>query len=204
MPAESLSESEIAEEINKAIETRETEYFSEIKEWLTKSGIEADKAKKELTKRIVEILSKYISNGLMQLTVDEMMKEKEFTEAFKKKKDHALIARLSKQLPPLKVYVEFVVKTGCIEIKKIRYDFKAEPQVEIKDAKIIIQENRITSVSFGSFIASITLYLLKGSLAVKLFSMERSLKLSEPSLPEIKEKSVNQNLYTQSLLSEKR
>lgn len=45
-----------------------------------------------------------------------------------------------------------------------RNDFKAESKVEIKDAKIVIKENRIGSVSFGTFIASITLYLLKGEL----------------------------------------
>jgi hypothetical protein len=179
MPEEPLYIREIAGEINKAINIRGIEDFSEAKEWLTKSGLTVDEAKKRLTKKIVEILSQYLSKGLLQLTIEEIKNEKEYKDAIQSKKNRAIVMHLSKKLPPFKVYVEFVVKSGFIEIMKIRYDFKAEPKVEIKDAKMIIQGNRIKSVSFGSFIASITLYLLKGDHNVEISRIERKLKFLE-------------------------
>ena len=179
-PEEPLYSKELAEEINKMIDARGIEDFPEAKKWLSKSPLDADEAKKGLTKRIVEILSQYLSNGLLQLTIEELINEKEYKEAIRDKKAHAIVIQLSKKLAPFKVYVDFVVKYGLMEIKRIRYDFKAESKVEIKDAKIVIKENRIGSVSFGTFIASITLYLLKGKHAVKIGSIERSLTFPGP------------------------
>ncbi|MFZ2071780.1 MAG: hypothetical protein WAV32_09355 [Halobacteriota archaeon] len=171
---------ELVEEINKMIDSRGIEDFSEAKKWFTKSGLGVDVVKKDLTKKIVEILSQYLSKGLLQLTIEEITNEKECKDAIRGKKDHAIVMRLTKKLPPFKVYVEFVVKSGLMEIKRIRYDFKAESKVEVKDATIILQGNRIRSISFGLFIASLTLYLLKGDHAVKIGSMERSLSFPGP------------------------
>ncbi len=177
MPDEPLYSGELAEEINKMLDNRGIEDFSEAKEWLTKSSLGVDGAKKYLIKKIVETLSQYLSKGLLQLTIEEIMNEKESRDAIQGKKDHAIVVRLSKKLPPFKVYVEFVVKSGLMEIKRIRYDFKAESRVEVKNAKIILQENKIRSISFDSFLAYITLYLLRGDHAVKISTIERSLSL---------------------------
>ncbi|MFU8767084.1 MAG: hypothetical protein ACNA7I_05410 [Candidatus Methanoperedens sp.] len=75
---------------------------------------------------------------------------------------------------------EWLIKSGLTEIKKIRYEFKAESRVEVKNASLILRDDTIKSISFGSFIASITLYLLKGGYAVKISSIERSLSLPGP------------------------
>ncbi|MBE0525263.1 MAG: hypothetical protein IBX40_13175 [Methanosarcinales archaeon] len=180
MPEEPLYSREIAQEIKKFMDNWEIEDFSKAQEWLTKSDLGVDGAKKYLIEKIVETISQYLSKGLLQLTIEEIMNESEYRDAIQSKKDHAIVAHLSKKLPPFKVYVEFVIKSGLMEIKRIRYDFKAKLSVEVKDAKIIFQENKIRSISFGSFIASITLDLLRGDHDVKIGSMERSLSLTEP------------------------
>jgi hypothetical protein len=171
---------EIEDEINKAISNRGTKDFSEAKEWYIKAGLGVDDVEQRLIKKIVAILSQYISNGLLQLTIEEIVKEKEYKDAIKGKIDYAIVMNLEKKLPPFKPYVEFVVKSGLMELKKIKYDFVVEPKVKVKEAKIKIHENEIESVTFGSLIASITLYLLKGNLRLKISSLERSLRLPGP------------------------
>ncbi len=171
---------ELAEEITKAINNHGTDDFSEAKNWWTKTGLRAEEAEKKLVKKLVEILSQYLSDGLLQLTIEEVMNEKEYKDAIQGKKNHAVVAHLDKKLPTFNAYVEFIIRSGLMEIAKIRYDFEAEPEVEAKDIKLKIQGDKIKSVSFGTFIASISLYLLKDKHPVKISSIERSLSLPGP------------------------
>ncbi len=172
------------EDINKAISDHGTEEFSEAKSWWAKLGLKVDIAEKEMMNEIVETLSKHLTKGLFQLTVEEIINEKECKDAIQKKKDQTIVMRLSRKLSPFKIYVEFVVKSGLMEVKKIRYDFRAEPKVEIKDIKVNIQENKIKNILLGPFIASITLSLLKGDRTVKIGSIKKSLILQEPIAPQ--------------------
>jgi len=49
---------------------------------------------------------------------------------FERKKRQTVVMRLSRDLPPFKIYAEFIIKSGLIELKNFRFDFKAEPNVE--------------------------------------------------------------------------
>ncbi len=262
------------EDINKAIHGCGAEEFSEAKSWWTKLGLKVDIAEKEMMNAIVENLSKQLTNGLFQLTIEEIINKKECKDAirgkylfswdeipgndsvrlkdflkqrynidwvkaskiekigdgktvkvfgeknylslrlnnektklnlkiddgrtdefiassmngklniYQGKKDQTIVMRLRRKLSPFKIYVEFLVKSGLMEIKKIRYDFRAEPTVEIKDIKVNIQGNKIKNIFFGPFIASITLSLLKGENAVKICSIKKNLVLQEPIAPQ--------------------
>jgi hypothetical protein len=171
---------EIEEELTTELNKRGTKDFSEAKKWHKKEYKKGADAEKILIRRLVEILSQYLSKGLLQLTIEELAHEKEYKDAVKEKKDHALVINHEKKLPPFKAYVEFVVKLGWMELKKIRYDFKVEPKVKVKNARIEIRENKIASITFGSLVTSITLYLLKGDLSMKILSKEISMKIPRP------------------------
>jgi hypothetical protein len=180
---------ELRDELAKEIDIKNILHgtdFSDAKEWFIKSGMKIEEAKKELTKKIIEILSQYLSKGLVQLTIEEIANEKESKDAIQGKKDNVLVMHLSKDLPPFNIYVEFLIKSGEIEISKIRYDFTIESNIEIKDTKLIIQKNKISSISFGSFSVSITLYLLNNEQRIELGTIEKSL-----SLGKLDSKSIN-------------
>ncbi len=57
MEEEPLHRRELAEDITKVIDNYGIEDFPEAKDWLTKSGLEAEKVKETLIRKIVEILS---------------------------------------------------------------------------------------------------------------------------------------------------
>ncbi len=146
--------------------------------------MKVDTAEKEMMNEIAETLSKQLTKGLFQLTVEEIINEKECKDAIRDKKDKTIVMSLKKKLSPFKIYVEFIVKSGLMEIKKIRYDFRAEPKVEIKDIKVNIRENKVKNILFGPFVASIVLSLLKGDHAVKICSIKKNLVLQEPIAPQ--------------------
>ena len=173
---------EIRDELAKEIDEKKIIHgtdFPDAKEWFIKSGLKVEEAKKALTKKIIEILSQYLSKGLVQLTIEEIANEKEYKDAIQGKKDTALVMLLSKDLPPFNIYVEFLIKSGEIEVSKIRYDFTIESKIKIKDAKVIIRKNKINSMSFGSFSVSITLYLLNNEQRIELGTLEKSLNVNK-------------------------
>ncbi len=169
-----------AEDIKKAVSEQGKKEFSDAKAYWKKLGLNITLTEKEMMNEIVKTASKYLTKGLLQLTIEEITSEKECQDALSEKKGRTVVMRLSRTLSPLKIYSELIIKCGSIELKKFRFDFKAEPKVEIEDIDVTIQNKRVKSVSFGSFKASITLSLLKGEIAMKIASIEKSLNLSGP------------------------
>ncbi len=175
MQDDALCSKYFAEDLTKAIKDSGTEEFSEAKELWNKLGLKVTVTKEEMINAVVENLSKNLTKGLLQLTVEEITSEKELKGALQEKKGQTIVMRLSRNLPPFKIYTELIIKSGLVELKKFRFDFKVEPNVEIEDINVTIQENKVKSVSFGSFKTSITLSLLKGEQSVKIVSIEKSL-----------------------------
>ncbi len=180
MLEERIPSGQVADGISKIIANRGTEYFSDARTWLAKSGLGAGKVEEAIVKKIVETLSRNLTEGLLELTVDEIANEKEYKDAVEGKREVAVVAHLEKELPPFIAYVEFIVKSGPMEIKKIRYDFKVEPTVEVRDARITIVASRVRSVAFGSLIVSVTLDLLRGDQDMELGSFRREWRLTGP------------------------
>jgi hypothetical protein len=180
---EALFDHELEINLNRLIAEHEVEDFSDSKgyqEWLKKSGQVADTARKAMTRKIVETLTTYLSKGLLQVTVEEVMREEEYQDAVRQKKETAFIATLNRDLEPFRVYVDVTSKCGCMDLIKVRYNFKAEPNVTIKDAKIVLQDDRIKSISFGTFVSKLTVSLLLKDTPCKICSIKGSLEMSEP------------------------
>jgi hypothetical protein len=177
MQDDALYSKYFADDLTKAVKDSGSGEFSKAKKLWNKLGLKVTVTEEEIINAIVETLSKNLTNGLLQLTVEEITSEKECKDALREKKSQTVVMRLSRDLPPFKIYAEFIIKSGLVEIKKFRFDFKAEPNVEIEDIKLTIQENKVKSLSFGAFKAYVTLSLLKGEQAMNIVSIEKSLSL---------------------------
>jgi hypothetical protein len=172
-----FSNKEFEEDIGRVINNYGTKKFSDPENWWSKLGLKVNVTEKEMINEIVTTLSKYLTKGLLQLTIEEIINEKKSKDAIKEKRDQTIVMSLNKKLSSFKVYVEFIVRSGSIEIKKFKYDFKVEPKVQIKDIKVNIQENEIKSISFGLFVTSMTLSLLIGESVINIGSIEKDLSL---------------------------
>ncbi len=179
MQDDALYSKYFAADLTKAVKDTGTEEFSKARKSWNKLGLKVTVTKEEMINAIVETLSKHLTNGLLQLTVEKITNEKECKDALREKKNQTIVMNMSGDLPPFKIYAESIIKSGLIELTKFRFDFKVEPSVEIEDINVTIQENKVKSVSFGSFKASVALSLLKDEQDVKMISIEKSLNLPD-------------------------
>ena len=179
MQDDSLCGKYFAEDLNKVIRDDVTEKYSEARKLWNRLGLKITVAKEEMINAVVEKLSENLTKGLLQLSVEEITYEKELKGALRDKRVQTIVMSISKELPTFKIYAELIIKSGLIELKKFRFDFLVEPNVEIEDINVTIQENEVKSISFGSFKTSVTLSLLKGEQAVEIVSIEKSLKIPD-------------------------
>ncbi len=175
----SLYRKYFAEDLTKAIKDSGNREFSEARKQWNRLGLKVTVTWEDMINAVVENLSEHLMEGLVQLTIVEITGEKECRDALREKKDQTIVLNLSRNLSPFKIYAEFIIKSGILELKKFRFDFEVEPNVEIEDINVIIQEKKLKSISFGSFKASLTLSLLKGEQAVNIVSIEKSLKMPD-------------------------
>jgi len=189
MTEEVLSNKELKEkleqEIAKSVDSRVIAEISEVKGWLKKTHESGEKVEELLIKRISETLSEQLSTGLLQLTIEKIPEQREYKDSVERREQFRVAQQkpLSMALPSLLAYVEFVVKSGFVEIRRFPVRFQLESNVEIKDAEVIIREGRIASVSFGSFVVSITLYWLKGQKPIKMGTETFTLLSLGPIVP---------------------
>ena len=177
MHDDTLYDRYFAEDLKKSIKNSGTEDFSQARKLWNKLGLKITVSEEEMINTVIEILSKHLTKGLLQLTVEEITGNKELRDAISEKKSKIIIMRLSRDLPPFKIYAEYIVKSGSVELKKFRFDIKVESNVEIENINVTIEDNNVKSLSFGSFKTYVTLSLLKGEQAIKIVSIEKSLNL---------------------------
>lgn len=153
--------------------------FPEVNQLLSNAGLKGRRLKITLIGMIVKALSKHLSGGLLELTIEEIRKDKRYKDSLHAERDYVLIGSLSKDLPSIESHVEFVVKAGGKAVGKASYNFTTQPKVELEGVKGFVKER---SVSLGTFVVSITLYLLKDGHRLKIGNLKKSLRLPE-SIP---------------------
>ncbi|MCK8518726.1 hypothetical protein [Methanoculleus sp. 7T] len=177
---EALFDHELEMNLTAAMEKKAVKDFSEAegyKEYAKGSGQTAEAARKSVVRKIAQTLTAYLAEGLIQVTVEEMMKEDECRDAVRKKKETAVIAKFSRDLPPFRAYVDVTTKCGCMELTNIRYLFEVQPNVTVQDAKIMLQDDQVKSVSFGTLVANLTLNLLLGGQSLKICSIKGTVEM---------------------------
>jgi hypothetical protein len=150
------------EKIRNILDEHGPDIYPEAFEWTKKAVQEPDKAGVDLISRMTRLLLKELSGGLLQVTVEELAGQQEYTDAVNQKKEYAVVVDLKKDLRPFYPYAEFIAKCGMMEVGKARYDFQVVPGIRIQNARITIKDDSIRRVKFGSFLAVMTISLLRG------------------------------------------
>ncbi len=137
---------QVDEAISGVVNNPHREDFREIGIWLIKSGLGQQGARERLIKELSERVSKEITNGIVQLTVLEL------EEDVKK-----LQMNIEKDLPPFYPNVQFVVKSGAIDIDTLTYWFRVTGKVAIENLNVLEKNREIIGFSSGSMKATLTL-----------------------------------------------
>jgi hypothetical protein len=138
-----------AEEIDRAVSEMvndpHRDDFLEISKWLIKTGLGEEGAKKRLIEELSERISKEISNGMVQITVQELEGETDIT------------AKIEKDLPAFYPRIDFVLMSGAIELDTLTYWFKVMSKVELKNLAVVVKKKEITGINSGTLQGFVTL-----------------------------------------------
>ncbi len=164
----------IAESLVEIIKKHGTREFSEVRASLTKADL--GRTEEAFIVRLAEALANCFLDGLLELSVEEVTKTKEYDGALSRG-ERELVLTLSKKLPSLKAHVDFVFRYGSLELSSLNYEFRLDSEIAAPNIRVIIEGNSISYISFGPVDVTLTLSLSRGGFDLKLGTFERQLNL---------------------------
>jgi hypothetical protein len=139
----------------------------------------------DVASKITDILSRYLSGGLIQLTIEKVGTSEEFSrEASGKGGTYTVTLKKVPSLPvfSFKPYVDVVLRLWSIDLFSARLSFLVEADMALKNPAFTIVDKKITRMSSKSLDGSITLSILDGGKPFKLHSWTQSMHLPEIDL----------------------
>jgi hypothetical protein len=119
--------------------------FREINFWMIKTGLGENSARKKLINEASRCISKEISYGLVQVTIEELEGETEITAEFEKK------------LPAIYPHIDFVIKSGAFDVWTTTYWFRVTSNVKLNNLAIKLKKGEITGIKSGNMQTFVTL-----------------------------------------------
>jgi hypothetical protein len=119
--------------------------FRDISEWMIRTGLGQEGARERLIRELSERISREISQGLVQITVEKLEEET------------VIKAKIEKDLPAFYPRIDFVVKSGAIDLKTLTYWFKVTSLVRLNDLAVELKNKEITGIRSGTLQTSVTL-----------------------------------------------
>lgn len=149
----------IGKEIDNAVlalaDDDKTKEFRTFGELLLKTGLGQKGAREKLLKEFSEKVSSTVTDGVIQITFQELEKETEIK------------AKITKVLDPFPQYIDVIFKAGAMEVATLRYWFIVKSRIELNDLKVVVQrpsmlkkESEITGINAGTLNAFISLDFL--------------------------------------------
>ena len=173
---------EIVEEVTCMLRKGGIQAVRDAEQYVLKSGAGPMK-KTDIQGEFVKLLSGFITNGLVRLTVERVTSTDEFRQSARETGSPTTI--ILEKLPPLNLpeyspYVTIAIRTGATEVWQMKTAFSVKSLVSLKNTRISVQDKKLKEFKFGSLNAAMALYLKKDRLEEELHSFERGITV--PSL----------------------
>lgn len=136
---------EIDEAVTALVNESHQDDFREISTWMLKTGCGERGAKERLIKEISERVSKELSRGLIQVTVQGLEEETEIR------------AKIEKEPGPIYPHIDFVVKSGALDLWTATYWFRVRSRVVLDNLSVKMKKGEIAGISSGTLQAYVTL-----------------------------------------------
>lgn len=144
--------------------------------WEVETGYSGEKGREYITSMIMQAFTRYLSQGVLQLTIESVMEEPACRDAVEKHNKTAVVAELHRTLHPFRIHIDVVPKVGMMELSRIRYNFDIEPEVAVKDTKVVLEDTILKSITFGSLFTHMKIFVVSQLGRTELCSVKSSLK----------------------------
>jgi hypothetical protein len=119
--------------------------FRDVSEWLIRTGLGEKGAKERLIKELSERVSIKIKDAVVQFSIQELEGQTEIS------------AEIDRKLPDFSPHIDFVLKSGPIEVATLSYYFRVASHVKLKDLSVVVKKKEITGIKSGKLQAFVTL-----------------------------------------------
>jgi len=136
---------EIDRAVSNLVNNSHRDDFWEISFWMIETGLGEKDARDKLINEISKDISKEISHGLVQVTIQKLEGETEIK------------AKFEEELPTIYPRIDFVVKSGAFDVLTTTYWFKVTSNVKLDNLAIRFKKEEITGIKSGNMQAFVTL-----------------------------------------------
>ncbi|HPX73508.1 MAG TPA: hypothetical protein PLV96_10210 [Methanoregulaceae archaeon] len=119
--------------------------FREIIAWTIRTGLGEKEAREQLINTLATCISKELSNGLVQVSIQQLEEETEIK------------AMYEQSLQPIYPRVDFIVKFGAFDVWTTTYWFKVMSTVKLDNLSVRLKKDEITGFQSGTMQAFVTL-----------------------------------------------
>lgn len=172
-----LPSPEIMEEVTGMLRKGGIQAVRDAEQYVLKSGAGPVK-KTDIQGEFVNLLSGFITNGLVELTVERVTSTDEFRHSARESGSPTTI--ILEKLPPLDLpefspYVTIAIRSGAVEIWQMKTAFSVKSFVSLKNTRISVRDKKLKEFKFGSLNAAMAIYLKKDRIEEELHSFERGI-----------------------------
>jgi hypothetical protein len=184
--AEEKAQDDFAKEIKQMVESRrfldERDEFSELlQRYAEKSHKTEDDGWDLLTRKIVEVLPKFLTDGVITCSLDRINQVEPCREAADNNRKELSITPGDNfpciSFPTFYPYLDFILRAGPVDICHMKQYFKVEGSMTLNKAVLQFKEKRVQNVT-GTILVSATISLCKGDVAVTLHEFEKEIKVA--------------------------
>lgn len=131
--------------VNDLVASSHRDDFKEIGHWMVRAGLGEKGARERLIKEVSARVSKEMSHGLVQVTIEELDGET------------AITAKMEKSLPAMYPRIDFVVKSGAFDLWTVTYWFRVTSTVRLDNLVVRVNQHEIVGIQSGNLQAFVTL-----------------------------------------------
>ncbi|HUU74785.1 MAG TPA: hypothetical protein VMW63_01710 [Methanoregulaceae archaeon] len=133
-----------------------------------------------IRQQVARSLSRYITYGLVQLSVEQVKATDEFRESLRDTSEPYTIVLhrlLPLSLPEYAPRISLALKAGATELWRADTAFAVRALMGLRETRITLQERKLKEFKFGSLKGAISVYLKKEQIEEILHSFNRDLTI---------------------------
>ena len=178
------AQADFEEEIQAMVEKKEfkneRESFSPmVRKYAEKSQKTEDAGWDLLTRKIVEVLPVYMTDGMITCSLEKIGQEGPCRDVA----DHQNELTITPgdnfpkiAFPTFYPYLDFILQAGPVDVYHMKTNFKVEGSIQLDEAKIRFREKKVQKVT-GTVLVSAKISLCKGDFAVELHEFKRKIEV---------------------------
>ena len=188
--ADNKVEEGFTEELQQMVESREfnderSEFSPMLQKFAGQSKTTEDDGWDLLTRKIVEVLPRYLTDGMITCSLEKINQEEPCRNAVDNDQEELKITpgdnfpRIS--FPTFYPYLDFILRAGPVDVYHMKKHFKVEGSMKLNEAVLQFSEKKVRNVS-GTIMVSARISLCKGNNAIKLHEFKKEIKVAWLSL----------------------